>query len=166
MSDARLTALLQAIREIAGVSTKDDAEAAVTEIQVICERTLRTYQPYQGTPQPFYSAWGTVQTAKELAPGVWDVTTESHGGIILSDERVKALPAWARGIRTYAGLDNHFEEDCDWCIVALAFPDVMEAKQQNHRAYSVLRCALMTLKGTHPAAYDRYVALHPEAVAA
>lgn len=39
---------------------------------------------FQTTPRPIHSPWGAVQTANELAPGIWDVSTAGHGGLMLS----------------------------------------------------------------------------------
>ena len=34
--------------------------------------------------EPMYSPWGNIQTCKILTPGVFEVTTASHGGIMVS----------------------------------------------------------------------------------
>lgn len=73
---------------------------------------------FQSTPEPRSSPWGGVQKATEYGPGVWSVSTASHGGFQLSPER-NALVAdyWRTG-------DGWYEEDCDWSIVAVTFPDL------------------------------------------
>ena len=61
-----------------------------------------------------YTPWGWTQDIKELAEGVWRVTTPSHGGLKLSRERWNSLPACVRGAMftpTFA------EEDCEEVIV-------------------------------------------------
>jgi hypothetical protein len=50
---------------------------------------------------------------RELAAGVWTISTASHGGIHLSDDRNRAVPA---ELRAAAGW---YEEDIQWAIVAL-----------------------------------------------
>ena len=45
----------------------------------------------------------------------------SHGGYYVSPARVASMPEPLREFKPWAG-DNWYEEDCDWCIVALAFP--------------------------------------------
>ena len=67
-----------------------------------------------------YTPWGKVQDVNVLAPGIVNVSTASHGGIWLSPEKRKAMPnkrkAW-------------YEEDCEWSLVALAFPEYFELEQ-------------------------------------
>ena len=68
------------------------------------------------------SPWGTPDNQHELAAGIISLDTSSHGGIWISAVRRAAMPAALRQIETFAG-GNWYEEDCDWAIVALAFPD-------------------------------------------
>ncbi len=64
-----------------------------------------------GTP------WGTAQTQKTITPGMVEVTTAGHGGIHLDRElNAKVHPAWR--IRS-----GWYEEDSDWAIVAVTFPE-------------------------------------------
>lgn len=58
------------------------------------------------SPRPSTSIWGAVQQADQLAPGVWSVMTASHGGIILSDQRQRAMPP---ALQIESG---SYEEDC------------------------------------------------------
>ena len=61
-----------------------------------------------------YTPWGWTRDIEELAEGVWRVSTPSHGGLKLSDERWESLPAELRDVmytRTFA------EEDCEEPIV-------------------------------------------------
>lgn len=64
--------------------------------------------------------WGPAQIAKEIAPGITSVSTASHGGFILSPERLAALPQPLRAIKPWAG-EGYYEEDCDWAIVVAGF---------------------------------------------
>lgn len=78
------------------------------------------------------SPWGRIDWAKEIAPGIWCVTTPSHGGYWLSSARVAEMPAELSGVRTFVersgraeaggGTGRWYEEDCDAALVALAFP--------------------------------------------
>lgn len=80
-------------------------------------------------PRPIGSIWGAIQSATELAPGIWSVSTASHGGLIISEERFNAMPAALRDIETFnqgAGVPV-YEEDCDWCIPVLAWPTQFDA---------------------------------------
>jgi hypothetical protein len=72
------------------------------------------------------SPWGDVQQRTEIAPGIVSVSTEGHGGFMLSPQRVAELPDALRGITTFAG-PGWFEEDCDASIVILGFPQFFPA---------------------------------------
>ena len=63
---------------------------------------------------PTYTPWGWTREIKELAEGVWRVTTPSHGGLKLSREQWSELPTEVRDAMitpTFA------EEDCEEPIV-------------------------------------------------
>ena len=79
------------------------------------------------TLKPRNSVWGLVQQATEHAPGMWFVSTASHGGFMLSEERFQAMhPAFR--CNTYGGMRN-FEEDCEVSLVIAAFPECFTAEQ-------------------------------------
>lgn len=84
-------------------------------------------QTFADSPRPQSSPWGQIDYAKQLAPGIWHVSTPGHGGIHVSTERRLAMPDHLKNVYTYAG-GNWFEEDCDWCIVALAYPEAFDAQ--------------------------------------
>lgn len=70
------------------------------------------------------SPWGAVQEQTMMAPGIYSVSTPSHGGIFVEPElwntmKVKSTPY---------SQDGWFEEDCDWALVALAFPYAFSAE--------------------------------------
>ena len=68
--------------------------------------------------EPAYSPWGPIQTRKTLCPGFFDVSTASHGGIMVSRCAVAGnLSAAAQrcGFWEYGFLC--FEEDCDAQVV-------------------------------------------------
>ena len=66
------------------------------------------------TTNAIYTPWGWTRDIKEIAEGVWRVTTPSHGGLKLSRERWNELPAEVRD----AMLTPTFaEEDCEEPIV-------------------------------------------------
>jgi len=70
---------------------------------------------FASTPAPVTTLWDTPDMATQRLPGVWSVTTASHGGFILSDERQAAMPDALR-------LDDiYYEEDVDWSLVVVAF---------------------------------------------
>lgn len=79
------------------------------------------------------SPWGRIDWAKELAPGLWTVTTPSHGGYWISSARGRTMPEALAGVRTFVersgaaqaggGTGRWYEEDCDAALVVLAWPE-------------------------------------------
>ena len=69
------------------------------------------------TSQPSQTPWGAPEAATQLLPGIWEVRTASHGGMMLSDERQAAMPDALRNDRP------NYEEDVDWALVVSAFAD-------------------------------------------
>jgi hypothetical protein len=76
---------------------------------------------------PVETPWGLSQSSKEIAPGIIHHETASHGGFYLSPARVAQMPKPLRDFKPFAGA-NWYEEDCDWAIVAVAFPQFFPAK--------------------------------------
>ncbi|WP_072815928.1 DUF7007 domain-containing protein [Rhodococcus zopfii] len=68
---------------------------------------------------PIKSPWGAVQYGRVLADGT--VSTAGHGGVRISSERLKQMPAALR-----IGRRRWFEEDCEAALVGLAFADDLE----------------------------------------
>jgi len=72
--------------------------------------------------------WGPSQDTWQLAPGIYAVSTASHGGILIGRKVARArlsLAAQAAGEPWGAWLA--FEEDCDWAIPALEIPEVADS---------------------------------------
>ena len=90
--------------------------------------------------------WGPAQGSRNIAEGITFHTTSSHGGIELSPTRL-AMPAELRNSPPWAG-EGWYEEDCDWAIVALAFPQHFSPRE--------VRCAVLTVRGFCPRA-EAYV---------
>lgn len=84
--------------------------------------------------------WGVSQTSRKYAPGIMEYSTASHGGFHLSGARQKVMPDCLRNENAW------YEEDCEWCKVAIAFPDFFEPKD--------VISAWNTLKGWHYKAYE------------
>lgn len=104
--------------------TMDDGST----ISAVIAPPARQFQP---TPRPSSCPWGKIDDAKQIAPGIWSVGTSSHGGYILSGERLQAMPQHLR-INHYAGNAHAFEEDCEWSLVVMAWPDEFtEAERYN-----------------------------------
>lgn len=95
--------------------------------------------PYAHSPRPDYSPWGRPDDAQEIAPGIWSISTPSHGGIHLSPERNAAMPSSIRAENAF------YEEDCRWAGVAAVHPDAFSTAQ--------LDLAMRTLLDWEPAAY-------------
>ena len=73
---------------------------------------------------PFPTPWGPAVTVNEIALGIMFVETASHGGYFLNPERNAKVPeAWRQASFNRKGLAGWYEEDCDWCLVALTFPE-------------------------------------------
>lgn len=72
---------------------------------------------FLNTPAPVMTLWDAPDTATERLPGIWQVTTPSHGGFVLSEERQAAMPDALR-LET-----ESYEEDVNWTLVVLAFED-------------------------------------------
>jgi len=70
-----------------------------------------------------HTPWGFSQTAEQIAPGIIRHDTASHGGYEITQERFEQMPADIRAVNPWAG-PLWYEEDEDWALVCLAFPDV------------------------------------------
>lgn len=66
--------------------------------------------------------WGKAQTTAVIADGMIEYTTASHGGIWISEERLERMSEPYKSIAPFAGR-LWYEEDADWALIALAFPD-------------------------------------------
>ena len=85
-------------------------------------------KPYNSIPRPTWSPWGQPDHAEQPIAGIWSIYTPSHGGFYVSAERRKDMPAqWLALSFNGKGKDGWFEEDVDWCMVALAFADEWKA---------------------------------------
>lgn len=99
-------------------------------------------QTFQPIPRPTSSPWGGVDSAKEYGPGVWSVSTPSHGGFRLSSERNAAVADYWRSA------DGWYEEDCDWAIVCATWPELFEPLWRQQ--------ADVTLRNWYPDAYEQH----------
>ncbi len=94
------------------------------------------------------SPWGRVHGRTELAPGIVNVTTASHGGFLLEPETNARVPACLRN----AG--GAYEEDTEWSKVAFTFPHLFTRFERAD--------ARKLLIGSYP---DEYQSLTGETVA-
>ncbi|MHB1871853.1 MAG: DUF7007 domain-containing protein [Steroidobacteraceae bacterium] len=78
---------------------------------------------FHDTPAPLTTPWGhRDMSCDAIAPGIWSVSTDCHGGIVISEERREAMPSWAAGFRPFSGLETAFEEDLDWVVPCAVWP--------------------------------------------
>lgn len=79
--------------------------------------------------------WGSSQTITKLAEGFLHVTTASHGGFYLAPEWNKTIPIEHRRVSwNHQGIEGWYEEDIDWCIVALRYPEMVKCTPEQARA--------------------------------
>lgn len=107
---------------------------------------------------PVETPWGPSQHITEIAPGIVSYSTASHGGIHLSDERIAEMPEPLRAFVPFGGPQRGqgmwLEEDCDWSVAALAFPQFFKPDE--------VKAAHSTLKGYRPEVYAEFVAAQAE----
>lgn len=75
-----------------------------------------------------HTPWGAPQDQKIIAEGIIRVDTASHGGYFLNEQARAAMPTMLAIAPTFAG-PGWYEEDCDWAMVALAFPQYFNGYQ-------------------------------------
>ena len=63
--------------------------------------------------------WGPAQQEDHIGMGIISVSTAGHGGYFVPADLRRLMPSAA--LKTFAG-PGWYEEDCDWCLVALSFP--------------------------------------------
>ncbi|MGV2104280.1 DUF7007 domain-containing protein [Rhizobium sp. 21-4511-3d] len=85
--------------------------------------------------------WGGSQLAMIYTDGIVSHSTPGHGGFHLSSDRNSLVDA---SVRSAGGW---YEEDCEWAIVALTFPEIFTAYER--------RCAEEIAKNTFPAFWER-----------
>ena len=94
--------------------------------------------PYHILHRGAATPWGVAQTTCDIAPGIIEVSTVSHGGFYLSPARVAKIRERFPEFTSRAGA-QWYEEDCDCAVVALAhaeeFPD------------ESIRAAIRTVRG-------------------
>lgn len=85
--------------------------------------------------------WGGSQMAMIYAEGIVSHSTSGHGGFRLSSDRNSLVDA---SVRSAGGW---YEEDCEWSIVALTFPDMFTGYER--------RCAEEIAKNTYPTFWEK-----------
>lgn len=74
-----------------------------------------------------YTPWGHSQHSTKIAVGIRFYSTASHGGIHLSPKRELELPEAIK--KCASEFSPWFEEDLNWALVCLAFPQHFNQKQ-------------------------------------
>ena len=85
--------------------------------------------------------WGSSQLATIYGPGVIAHSTAGHGGFHLSADRNRLIDPSLRKDSPW------YEEDCEWAIVALTFPDLFTSYER--------KCADETIRHTWPETWER-----------
>jgi hypothetical protein len=98
--------------------------------------------PWTPTTALTETPWGPTQTKVEIAPGLVHVTTSRHGGFAVFDERWAALLAMFPTLVSFTGA-GWLEEDCDWALAVLAWPDLFSPRV----VYNACRTALHRTDG-------------------
>ncbi len=99
------------------------------------------------------SPWGPPQTVEVIARGIYLVETASHGGFYLDPTRNAEVPDYFKAASfNRQGERGWYEEDCDWCIPALVFPDEFSAKLGAHTVALARQIACRW----HAEAFDRF----------
>jgi hypothetical protein len=79
-----------------------------------------------GAGCPLQTPWGRATPRERVAPGLWAVSTPSHGGYYVESSALGRIPEAFRGA-TFTRSPHWYEEDCDWAIVARYFPEAFPA---------------------------------------
>lgn len=86
---------------------------------------------------PKFNYWGQPQEQEEVLDGITWVSSASHGGFVLSDERFKKMPEWTKSVG-YGASEGCFEEDCNQVLVLWYFQDEFKNSVSNkERAQSI-----------------------------
>ena len=84
--------------------------------------------------RPVQTPWGPADFATEYAPGLVLYSTPGHGGFHVSAEWLAQMPEPYRSTVPFTQRHGRsgpgwYEEDCDWAIVALSFPQFFTADE-------------------------------------
>lgn len=81
--------------------------------------------------------WGKSQHHTQYGEGIVFHTTAGHGGFYVSPTQRKLMPKLLKSFKTFCGKDGWYEEDADWAVVVIAFPDKFDK--------SMLQSAIKTI---------------------
>ena len=76
--------------------------------------------------------WGESDRVEVITPGLYFITTPSHGGYKVDSPLLDRIPLeWRQASFNGNGLRGWFEEDCDWSMVALTFLELFSDSTKN-----------------------------------
>ena len=102
-----------------------ELKAILENVAVMQAAKSRAENPPGLFAEPKISPWGKVQTCDTLCPGVFLVSTASHGGTMVSKEVAAFLSPAAKKCGFRQGGYLCFEEDCD---AQVALRELMDKK--------------------------------------
>lgn len=74
--------------------------------------------------------WGNANHVQVLQSGILSVSTPGHGGLFVPDELLAKMPGVLAQSNGYSGAgSNWFEEDCEWALPVVAFPELFDARK-------------------------------------
>jgi hypothetical protein len=94
-----------------------------------------------------FTPWGMSDSQTKIADGIIEVSTPSHGGIWLSEERKAQLPA---GIKNFTNDLTFWEEDCDWVVPYILFANDIKVYGKAYKFDDNLETAKIIAKRYHP----------------
>lgn len=77
---------------------------------------------------PHNTPWGRADLIEPLGSGIFKVGTPEHGGIFVPDDLIARLPDALCRQNGYSGFGNWFEEDLEWALPVIAFPELFSAR--------------------------------------
>ena len=88
------------------------------------------------------SPWGKIDQSKVVAEGITQVSTAGHGGFKLDRKRNSLIPV------IFRKEGGWYEEDCEWAIVALFFPNAFSEDSRH--------IAVKTVKDFYPDQFEKH----------
>jgi hypothetical protein len=98
--------------------------------------------------------WGPAQVATKIAPGIMFYSTAGHGGYHISDRRRLTMPPALHDFEPM--LPGWYEEDCEWAVVYLAFPQEMMQHDGMEQWNKVNAMAATTLANYCPDTWEKH----------
>lgn len=101
--------------------TRSDAGDSIAAIQGVGDMPgERVWTPgnrrYNQDAAFMDTPWGRADNYEDIGQGIMSVSTPSHGGYFVPPSVLRIMP---KGL---VNRDGWYEEDCEWCKVAVAFP--------------------------------------------